>query len=416
MSDLRLTAAERPTSGPTGHAETRTRWTIVALAVGAGVIAGLQVGKVPPAIPEMRTELGLSLVTAGWMASLFNAVGAALGIAAGLFADRIGARRSIGLGVLLLALGSAGGSLSTDAWHILLARTVEGIGFVAVVVAGPRIIVAAARPQDHGLTLGIWGTYMPAGMAVAMLAAPLILPAFGWRGLWLVNVGVMLAFALIFVLATAPRRWPAAPTAGGRLGAADLRATVLRPGPWLLGGCFACYSIQFFAVMSWLPTFLIETQGRSLAAASLFGAITVAANVIGNVASAWAMHAGVGRRHLMATAYLVMAGCAVGIFADVVDPVWKLPLALAFSAFGGLLPAATLAGAAAHAPTAAQVSTTNGFVVQGANTGSLLGPPVMALLVAVGGGWQQTWGLMVACGALGLILLAGLARVERQLR
>ena len=416
MSDLRLTAAEPRTSGPTADAETPTRWTIVALAIGAGVIAGLQVGKVPPAIPEMRAELGLSLVTAGWMASLFNAVGAALGIAAGLLADRIGPRRSIGLGVLLLALGSAGGSLAADAWHILLARTVEGIGFVAVVVAGPRIIVAAARPRDHGLALGIWSTYMPAGMAVAMLAAPLILSAYGWRGLWLANVGVMLAFALVFVLVTAPRRWPGVPAAGGRLDAVGLRATVLRPGPWLLGGCFACYSIQFFAVMSWLPTFLIETQGRSLAAASLFGAITVAANVIGNVASAWAMHAGIGRRHLMATAYLVMAGCAVGIFADIVGPAWKLPLALAFSAFGGLLPAATLAGTAVHAPTAAQVSTTNGFVVQGSNTGSLLGPPVMALLVAVGGGWQHTWGLMVACGALGLILLAGLTRVERKLR
>ncbi len=416
MPDLRLTAAARPGSAPTADAETRTRWTIVALAVGAGVIAGLQVGKVPPAIPEMRAELGLGLVTAGWMASLFNAVGAALGIAAGLFADRIGARRSIGLGVLLLALGCAGGSLAADAWQILLARAVEGIGFVALVVAGPRIIVAAARPQDHGLTLGIWGTYMPAGMAVAMLAAPPVLAAFGWRGLWLANVAVMLAFALVFMGATAPRHWPGAPAAAGRLGAADLRATVLRPGPWLLGGCFACYSIQFFAVMSWLPTFLIETQGRSLAAASLFGAVAVAANVIGNVASAWAMHAGVGRRHLMAAAYMVMAGCAVGIFADIVDPAWKLPLAFAFSAVGGLLPAATLAGAAAHAPTPAQVSTTNGFVVQGANTGSLLGPPVMALLVAVGGGWQQTWGLMVACGALGLVLLAGLARVERNAR
>ena len=35
-----------------------------------------------------------------------------------------------------------------------------------------------------------------------MLAAPLIIPAVGWRGLWLVNVALILAFAVVLALAT----------------------------------------------------------------------------------------------------------------------------------------------------------------------------------------------------------------------
>ena len=56
---------------------------------------------------------------------------------------------------------------------------------------------------------------------------------------------------------------------------AGVRATLARPGPWLFGVCFVLFSIQWLALMTWLPTFLIETQGRSLAGASLLTALIV---------------------------------------------------------------------------------------------------------------------------------------------
>jgi len=38
-----------------------TRWGIVLLAVAAGVIAAMQIGKMPPTIATIRHELGLDL-------------------------------------------------------------------------------------------------------------------------------------------------------------------------------------------------------------------------------------------------------------------------------------------------------------------------------------------------------------------
>lgn len=392
-----------------------TRWDVVWLTVGAGVVAGLQVGKVPPAIPMLRESLELSLVAAGWTASLFNVVGAVLGAVAGIYSDRAGARRVMLVCLWALAMGSLTGALAPDSGWLLASRTLESFGFVGITVSGPRLLVAAAPPRDHALALGLWSTYMPTGMALAMFLAPAVLAVGGWRGLWWGNAAVIAAFTIVLTWATAARRWPAAP--GPQRGGASLAAvaaTLRRRGPWLLAGCFAVYTVPWFAVMTWLPTFLIETQGHSPAGAAAWAAVVVASNIIGNVAAGWALHRGSPRWLLLVAAFLAMALGGLGIFADIAPATWKLPLAILFSCGGGMLPGAVLAGAAVHAPRADQVGSVSGVIVQGANGGSLLGPPLLAALVATAG-WHGGWLLIAACCAAGLLLTLALAASERQL-
>ena len=62
---------------------TRTRWTIVTLAVVAGIAVGFAVGKVPPAMAIISADFGLGKVTAGWLASIFFAFGAGFGVGFG---------------------------------------------------------------------------------------------------------------------------------------------------------------------------------------------------------------------------------------------------------------------------------------------------------------------------------------------
>ena len=392
-----------------------TRWDIVAAAVIAGVVAGLQVGKAPAALPAIRADLGLDLVTAGWVTSLYYAVGAILGVVIGMMADRLGPRRLALVGLALLGVGSLFGGLISSGGLLLASRFVEGVGFVGITVAAPKIIAVAARPGDRGLALGIWGIYMPLGMAIAMVVTPLLLQGLGWRGLWLANAAAIAVFAVALTWSLRPRRWPARFDAGGGFDWGGARATLGRPGPWLFGGCFVLYTLQWFAIMAWLPTFLIETQGRSAASAALYAALVVFMNVFGNLAAAWLMHRGAARWLLILVAYLVMGVTAAGIFAEFVGPQWKIPLALIFSGVGGLLPASVLAGAPAHAPGRSQVAMASGFVVQGAACGSLLGPPALAAMVGVFGGWQSSWWVMLLFPGLGLMLTIWLRAAEHKL-
>ncbi|MCG8509802.1 MAG: hypothetical protein MI741_11300 [Rhodospirillales bacterium] len=57
-----------------------TRWKIVWFSVIAGAIAAAHVGKLPPAMPDIRADLGLSLVVGGWVMLAACAGGAARGL------------------------------------------------------------------------------------------------------------------------------------------------------------------------------------------------------------------------------------------------------------------------------------------------------------------------------------------------
>jgi len=393
--------------------EFKTRWRIVLITVIAGVVAALQVGKVPPVLPVLRSELGINLVTAGWVASIFNACGALLGVAIGLIADRMNPRPVLYLCLVLTGIGSLIGGLATSVAVLLLSRIIEGIGFVGVVVAAPAIITAASSPKDRTLTLSIWGIYMPAGMAIAMATTSAILQPLGWRGVWVINVAVIAVTLLILSRFITHRRWSDA-TGGGYRSWYDVRQTLSLAGPWLLGGCFTLYTLQFFAVMTWLPTFLIESQGRSAMGAALISSAVVFANAFGNLSVPCLIRRGFERGVLIGIAFFVMAVTAFGIFSQMVPEIWKVPLAFAFSTFGGLLPASIFASAPMHSPSQLQVATTNGIIVQGANCGSLAGPPVMATAVGILGGWHHTYWLMLMCSLICIGFSVWLKWVERK--
>ena len=289
------------------------------------------------------------------------------------------------------------------------------MGSWGVTVTAPKLIASAARPRDYGLAFGIWGAYMPLGMAIAMLIAPALLDAIGWRGFWLVSAALVALFMAALGWSLHPRRWPVAFDAQ----ALDWRGvgeTLARAALWLFGLSFAFYTLQWFAITAWLPTFLIETQGRSAAGAAIWGAMVVAANALGNFAAAWLMHRRVPRWVLIGVAYCAMGGSSAGIFLSGTPGDLKIMLAFVFSGVGGLLPAAAIAGAAAHAPRAAFVAMASGFVVQGAAIGSLLGPPVMAAAVEGLGSWAASWWVMLAVSGAGLGLVAGLIATDRRPR
>ena len=400
---------------PDGLTAGKTRWGIVALAITCGIVAAIQVGKVPPLITRLQDDLALSLLAAGWLASLFNISGALFGVLGGALADKLGARQVMlaGLGGFA-ALGFAGAFADHATW-LLLCRAGESATILACTVTAPRLIVAATAPHQRNLAMGAWGSFMPTGIALALLGAPPIAAVYGWQGVW--NVAAALALICMFVVArvTAPRRWPEAPKRATGVPLRSLGRAVWRPGPILLGVCFALYAIQFFAVASWLPTYLIEVMGFAPHQAGMATALVVFGNALGNLLAAWLLHRGARRWRLMLAAYILMLVFAAGIFAPAVPLLWKLPLAFAFNFFGGLLPAAALAGTAAHAPRLEMIGTVNGAVVQGAAIGSLAGPPAMAVMIAGFGGWAGTYWLMAICCSIGVCLAVWLGIIERRL-
>lgn len=395
---------------PTPATPRETRWGIVALALTAGVAAAMQVGKVPPALPGLRADLTLSMLAGGWVASLFSLVAAGLGLLAGIAGDRFGGRNTLLFALACLAVGSLAGSAADGLTSLLAARLLESLGFVGVVVAAPALIVAATAAGDRRLGVGLWSCYMPVGFALMLLAAPPLLSSLGWRGLWQVN-GLLLAGVLVLCW-YASRGLPAPRADNSRW--RQLRQVVRRRGLWLLALCFLLYSLQWFAVMTWLPSFLAESGDVAAGDVSLITALVVLVNAAGNLAGTWALQRGLPRWLLIAVSSLASAGIGGAVFAGLLAGRGPLWLAFAYSLISGITPAATLTGAVQHAPSPGHVAASNGLVVQGAQVGSLLGPPTLALVVTGSGGWQQAPWLFAGASAVSLVLAGLLRRVERR--
>jgi len=388
----------------------RTDWPLVLVVVAAGIGAGCQVGKVPPSLPFLRTDLSLSLFAAGWVISLLSVIAACGGAVAGAAADWLGHRRVTLVGLSATAAAGLLGSLAQTPGQLLLTRFFEGIGYISISVAGPVLIIQATRPQDQRMALSAWSSYMPGGTSLMLLLSPIFLHSVGWRGLWVVN-GLLVAGLAAILARTVPR--PAARVGGAPFRVfPELRRTLSRPGPIVLGLYFGLFALQFMAVVGFLPTLLIEEMGLGKATAAVLSGVVVLLNVPGNLFGGWLLHRGARRALALGLASGVMGLCALGIYSGHLPGAVRYGLCLVFTGVGGIIPASLYGAAPAYAPSRAALATTNGVMMQGGNIGSMLGPPVVAAVVAAGGGWHAApWPLAIAA-AVNLVLAVILDRLE----
>ncbi len=387
-----------------------TNWPAIWAVFAGGLVAGAYIGKVPPALPTLRGSLDLTLVESGFIATMLNVMGMLVGIFAGMLCDRFGHKR---LALAGLAVMSGGGLLGAAAWEfapLLAARFLEGVGFILFTVSGSALIIAAAARADRPRALGLWSAYMPSGGCLALLAAPLVIGAWGWRELW---AGLALAAAACFALVAravpAPRY--------GRVGSLRLvLETLAQKGNIALALLFACYVAQWTSVMIWLPTFAVDERGASATVAALLTALMVLANVPGNLAGGWLLARGVRRGPLVIAASAIAALSELAMLNDALPDALRFAMVLVFSACTGVIPASIFAGLPVHAKTTQHIGTGNGMVMQASQAGQFFGPLLIAWLASRFGGWDAALWAMLAFAAGGGACGAAILGIERRMR
>jgi len=388
-------------------------WVIVL----AGVCAALHVGKLPPALPVLQAALHISLVQAGFLLSAVQVASMTLGLAVGLSADSLGLRRSMLMGLGLLSVASIGGGFVDDATRLLCLRALEGLGFLLVVMPAPALIRRTVDASQLSGRMGWWGTYMPTGSALALLLGPWVIAGLNWSAWWWL-LGAVAALAGVAVWLCVPDVPPPAPTHNAANGAwpQRLALTLQSPGPWLVALTFAVYSSQWLAVVGFLPTVYAQL-GLAAGTAGLLSACVALANVSGNILSGRLLQRGWPAQRLLIVGFACMTLGAVGAYAE-----WQgqgLPSALRFacvvmfSAVGGLIPGTLFALAMRLAPSPDTLSTTVGWMQQWSATGQFFGPPLVAWVAALAGGWEWTWAVTGSCCLVGMGLAVAIDRALR---
>ena len=393
----------------------KTHWPDVLVFLAGGVAVAMLIGKAPAALPVIRAGMGLSLFEAGLVVSIFTLIAGFGGVLAGSIADRFGPRRIAIFGMGLAAVSSLAGSAATTALPLLATRTGEGLGFFLTVVSIPPLLLRASQTRDRQKVMGIWSSYMPAGMGSMLLVSGLIVEDIGWPGVWQVTAAavVIVAAAVAFTARKYPpdnlhKKQPV--TIAGTL------VVVKRPGPLLLALGFGSYASQFFIISSFVPLILVEQALWSVPAAGVAGAAVIIANLVGTLGSAWLLGRGISRAHIVMATSLILAVAAVFVLNDSFPPMVRIGAAVCFSAFGGLIPGVLFAGVPVHVPSPNHVSSVNGLMLQGVAIGQLTGPAISSYVVEQTGNWSDA--LYVVLPLAGLAVLAGflIGRLEQRPR
>lgn len=392
---------DSPAAAPAAQKTPVLRVTLVIL---CGIVVALNVGKIPPSLPSIRDELMLGLVAAGIVVSALNVIGATIGSFIGMLIDRIGARRMVGGALLAAAAGNAVGALAHAPSLLIAGRLIEGLAFILTLSASPVLLQRLAAPKDRGLVMGFWGTFLPVASAIAVASAPSLLHLGGWRLVWTILGATALAALAIYALVEMKSPEPAH---GGPAKLADLGRAWRTPALLWLGLAFAGFSFNYIGVLSFLPTWLIESQGLPLWVGAAVTIPYALGNAVGNITGGMLLRRGVSPARLIAVAAVVTGVLSLVAFLPGTPAALRIAAVIVFGSLGGWIPVSAFHTAPRLAPEPRLAGAAMGLVVQMLNVGTLLGPIALTNAVDAAGDWSAAAGVLLLGAVLSLV--AGLA-------
>ncbi len=384
------------------HQRTDSAWIIT---VFAGVMAALHIWKLPAAIPVLQEELQISLFLSGVLLGVVQVAGMVGGLAMSLLAEIHSQRKIMLLGLMLLVCGSILGSFSPSAGMLLGTRIIEGAGVIMCSVMGPGLVRAHAPLKRMNLAVGWWAAFMGIATFFGILGTAISLQFISWQSWWFI-LGLLtlvpIALILKFVSATDPGGGSSTKSAFRKIAVTASSGRV-----WVSGLIFGCYTVQWMAIVGFLPTIFRE-DGLSPILGGLFSAVVGGLNALGAIITGVLLQRGIAGKHLLLGSFVIMALTAVLTFAIDYPKTLVLVQVLCvglFSLCGAAVPATMTRLAVDLAPEGGSAPAAMGLMQQIFNIGNFTGPMLVAWLVVLTGGWSSTWWVSVFFGTFGLAMV-----------
>jgi len=235
-------------------------------------------------IPTLISIWGITRAQAGELGTAALLVSAVGGWLAGWLADRYGRVRTLQVAILWFAVFTFLSGLAQNFAQLFAARALMGLGFGGEWAAGAVLLGEVIRPEHRGKALGM----MQAGWAVGWGAAALlyafffsVLPAeTAWRVLFLMGIAPALLVFFVRRYVEEPAVYLEARLKLAAQGDKPSALEIFRP-PLLrvtvLGGLMGTGAQGgYYAVTTWLPTFLRTERKLSVLDSAGYLAVSIA--------------------------------------------------------------------------------------------------------------------------------------------
>jgi EmrB/QacA subfamily drug resistance transporter len=198
-----------------------SRWLALAVLCGAMLMIILDGTITSVALPVLQAELGFTTAGLAWTVNAYLVPLGGLLLLAGRLGDLYGRRRMLLGGLTLFVLASLLCGLAIDAGMLIAARFVQGVGAAmsSAVVLG-MVVALFPEPGERARAMGVYAFVGAAGASIGTLLGGVLTDTVGWRWIFLVNVPIGVAAALLalrYVAADSPADRSARPDVLGGL-------------------------------------------------------------------------------------------------------------------------------------------------------------------------------------------------------
>jgi MFS family permease len=332
------------------------RWWILGWALAAGILNYMDRSAISIAAPELMADLGLTRTDIGLLGTVFSWTYAFAQLPAGWLVDKLGARRMYFLAIAGWSIATVLMATGTKMWHFVTFRFLLGVTEAPNGPASAKLTADWFPRSERGQATAIWDSGSKWGPAIAPPILTAIMITFGWPAIFvfLGVIGLLLAVAF-FIFYRVPELHPSVSDEElAHIKAEEIaQSTGVAKVSWLrlfahrqiwgmMAGFFCVIWIWNIFIV-FLPLYLQEERGVTIAGSGWLAAIPYLGAAILGITGGWVMTRYTrasgrdpltAKRHVMSVA-AVAAGvliCLIPLVADLTLALIVMTVALGFVA------------------------------------------------------------------------------------
>jgi predicted MFS family arabinose efflux permease len=245
------------------------RWRALAVLTAARASLGFQFQSVASLSTDLMPGLGLSFGALGVLIGLYFLPGIVVALPAGALSRRLGDKRLVMFGLVLMTFGAVVCTLSGDSTTLAVGRVIAGVGGVTLNVVMSKMVIDWFTGREVVLAMAIFVNSFPIGVGLAMLTLGVFSALAGWQAA-MGAVAVITSVALLAVWALCKPH----PNDAQMAGAKALTAAALHGSELFLvclaGAIWGIFNGCFSVLFGFAPSLLVGNGSTSATTAGIF--------------------------------------------------------------------------------------------------------------------------------------------------
>ena len=174
------------------------RWALASLSLSM-LLSSLGTSSANVGLPTLAIVFDVSFQEVQWVVLAYLLAITIMIVSVGRLGDIIGRRRLLLAGTILFTVASAFCGAAPSLWWLIAARALQGLGAAIMMAITVAFVSDVVPKQRIGSAMGLVGTMSAIGTALGPSLGGMLIAAFNWQAIFLVNIPLgILTFLLAY--------------------------------------------------------------------------------------------------------------------------------------------------------------------------------------------------------------------------